>query len=66
MSMGGTYIAYHMMLLWPEFTGKGMADLNFYTHCALPIDVVNKLSQKMSENRHNLNMLKCIQMWSNR
>ena len=58
------YYAYHTTLSWPEFVTEGMAGLSFCTHCALSIDEVNELSHKISEKRHNLKLLKCIQMWS--
>ena len=48
-SMGNTYDAYHVMLVWPELFVDETAGLNF---CALvlPIGEVNELSQKISEN----------------
>ena len=64
MSMGGmNYIYHHTMLLWPRFVMEGMAGLIFCTHCALLNDELDELSHKVSENRHNLKLLKCIQMW---
>ena len=55
-----------MMLVWPEFVAEGTAGLNFCVHCTLLIDEVDELSQKISENRHNLKSLKCIQMRSSK
>ena len=43
MSMGGTYYAHYMMLLWPEFGAEGIAGLNFFTSCALLINEVDEL-----------------------
>ena len=61
-SMSGMYYAYHTMLLGPWFITKGTIDLSFSTHCALSIDEADKLSHTISENRHCLMLLKCIQM----
>ena len=60
------YYAYHTTLSWPEFVAEGMAGLSFCTRCALLIDEVDELSHKISENRHNLKLLKRIQMWSSK
>ena len=42
--------------------------LNFCAHYAISTEdiEVDKLSHKVSENRHNLKLLKCIQMWSSK
>ena len=64
--MGGTHYTNHVPLLWPEFVAEGTADLNFCTCYVLPIGEVNKLSQKISENRHKLKSLKVIEMWNSK
>ena len=58
------YYACHAML-WPEFIAEGMVGLNFCAS-ALTIDEADKLSQKVSEHRHNFKLSKCIQMWSSK
>ena len=45
---------------------QGRAGLSFCGCCALSIDEVNKFSHKTSENRHNLKLLKYIQMWGSK
>ena len=66
MCLGGTYYTYHTTLLWPWFVTEGMAGLSFYAHFALLIDKVDKLCHKINENRPNLMLLKCIQVWSSK
>ena len=60
------YCTYHMIILWPWFITEGMVGLSFYTCCAILIDKVIELIHKISENRHNLKLLKDIQMWSSK
>ena len=57
------YYLCHTMSLWPEFIAEVTVGLSFGTHCAVSIDEFNELSHKISENRRNLKMLKCIEMW---
>ena len=58
--------AYHTILLWPWFVTEGTAGQSFFSHCALSIDEVDELNHKISENTHNLKLLKYIQMWSSK
>ena len=47
--LDGTYYTSHTTMLSPEFIGERMAGLNFFAHCALLMDEVNGLNEKMSE-----------------
>ena len=55
-----------MMPLCPRFVSEGMAGLSSCAHCALLNDEVDEFSHKVSENRQNLELLNCIQMWSSK
>ena len=58
MIMCCTYYVCDMMLLWPKFVTGGTAGLNFFACCVLPIDEVDTLIEKISENRDKLKLLK--------
>ena len=45
------------VILCPKFVSEGKAGLNFCAHCALSIDEVDEISQKINEARHKLKLL---------
>ena len=42
------------MTLCPKFASEGTAGLNLCAHCALLIDEIDKISQKIDEDMHKL------------